>query len=89
MPTRAFPYHAAINFIDEKMEHAGSIFGLPETPNGDNERYIGIGSWDVGYKTNVAEKAFTDLLEKAKHEAWFRIKSKIEEEGVGALMPWL
>jgi hypothetical protein len=87
-----FPYHLAVNLIDEKMEHAGSIFGLPAMPDGYNEHFVGpapMGWNNMGYKRTVVEKAFTDLLERAKYEAWFRIKTKIEEEGVGALMPWL
>ena len=90
LPTRMFPHHAGVHFLDEKMEHAGSMFGLPATPDRYNEYFMGVpGSWNMSYKTTVVERAFTDLLERAKYEAWFRIKSKIEEEGVSALMPWL
>jgi hypothetical protein len=85
-----FPYHAGVHFLGEKVEHAGSIFGLPATPDGYNEYFMSVGgSWNISYKTTVVEKVVTDLLERAKYEAWVRIRSKVEEEGVSALMPWL
>lgn len=65
----------AVEYIANKMQYTGEVFGIPEVP-------VGFGDF---VKSNMAWKVVTECFERAKGEVWEYLRGRIEREGLGVL----
>jgi len=71
METTSFANIIPINYVCDKIEHAGQIHGLPRMPPGHLDLE----------KSSMAHKVISECFERAKWEAWEHLKQRIESEG--------
>jgi hypothetical protein len=77
------PSHPVEGGQPNQMENVGSIFGVAKNPEG-YQNVDGVrGDWLA--KINIAERVVAACLDRARTEAWGRIKRRIEKDGVGVL----
>jgi len=75
----------ATTLIASTMRHAGSVFGLPTPPDTHSNQFLRFPHQDPQYKRMIAASLLGVYMERAKIEAWEKLKSQIEEEGENAL----
>lgn len=77
------PSNEAINLIASTMEHSGSVFDLPPLPDLQDSRCVWLSTHQ--FKHTIATSLLGEYLERAKVEAWEKLKTRIEKDGERAL----
>ena len=72
------------DLVMEKIEHEGSVFRMPSTPDGFEGFHVPERPWE-GCKKLIAEKVVAECVYRAGSEIAMHFKKKIEEQGFEAL----
>lgn len=87
MDTPTIRWADVTNLVIDKIDHAGSVFGLPANPKGfpDFPEGVIMPRTSGGYKGLIAERILRECLARVQMEAQERIREIVRKEGLNGL----